>query len=106
MLQRVVNTLEALDASTSGLRVITGADFDARGRCLSPTARAFLAADLIDGRAAYQQLLLRHALLLTGASLSYVQTVQALSPADRAAIEAGEMTLSFARRCQPNVISA
>ena len=108
MLDRTVSP-EVLAPSTSLVqgppppRVITGRLFDGRGPRLSPTERAFLAADLIDGRAVYRWLLLRHALSVTGACLPYVQTVQALSATDRAAVEAEQISLSFARRCLPNV---
>ena len=75
------------------LRVFTGADFDGRSGALSPTEAALRAADLFDGRAGYQRLLLRHVLFVTGAALPYFQAARALSTEQRADVEAGRVSL-------------
>ena len=106
MLERCVHTSEVLAPQQRVLRVLTGDMFDGRGGRVSPTEAALRAADWFDGYAVYQRPLLRHVLFVTGATLPYFQVARALSAADRAALAAGEISLSFARRCMPraNVI--
>lgn len=109
MLDRLLDTLEVIPPQAPAPlappapRVITGSLFDARTGRLSPTAAALLAADLYDGRATYRWLLLRHVLFVTGASLPYFQAARSLTLEDRAAVEAGDISLSLAQRCAPRI---
>jgi hypothetical protein len=75
-------------------KVLAGKAFDPRSWRPSPTERAFAALDLTTGATVLHQLMLEHALVVTGANFRYFWITQQLTPTERAECEAGRVSLS------------
>jgi hypothetical protein len=86
--------LPTLEALAPQARVLSCRVFDRRCWHPTPTEAAFAAFNLVTGRDVLDQLPLKWSLQITGANGLYVWTLSQLAPVERAAVEAGDVSLS------------
>jgi hypothetical protein len=84
----------------AGLRSISGASLAQKLRGMTPSQRAVLAADIIDGRLVVMGLTRKVVTTLCGANPNYVDHALRLAPAQRQAVHDGERPL-VAPRARP-----
>jgi hypothetical protein len=86
-------------SANGGPRCLSGASISQLIRHMSPTERAILGAELVEGRIVLEPPTAKTVGGLVGVNQSYVFAALKLTPAQRGAVLAGERPLIEPRRC-------